>query len=78
MRRLLQRVDDGRFYCGRDAWTSELQHACDFRDTPSAVACCFQENLPPVRLVLKFPNSDFDISVFINRVFRNRQETNGL
>ena len=61
MRRLLQRLEDGRFYQGRETWTEDPEQAFVFNKTSSAIECCVRERLPPVQLVLKFEDSVFDI-----------------
>ena len=61
MRRLLQRIEDGRYYQGRGTWTEDPEHALAFNKTSGAIECCLRERLPPVQLVLKFEDSVFDI-----------------
>ncbi len=61
MRRLLQRIEDGRYYRGPGEWTDNLLEAHVFSETPSAIARCLEEDLPSVRLVLSFENSAYDV-----------------
>jgi hypothetical protein len=61
MRRLLQRIEDGRYYEGPGEWTDNRLEAHTFGETPSAIDCCVKEHLPPVMLVLNFGDDAYDL-----------------
>lgn len=63
MQRFLQREQDGRYYAGPNQWTENIFRAHAFPNPLSAICCCIEQRLPPMKLVLKFKGKVFDLSI---------------
>lgn len=68
MKRFLQRVEDGRYFSERGNWTDDISRAHCFTDSPTAIRCCIEHNLPPVHLILdsQDPPVHLSLPLFIN------------
>ena len=63
MKRLLQRIDDGRYYSVLSSWTDNPSLAYSFSDSAAAIRCCIEHRLPAMRLVLDSQNPPFYLAV---------------
>jgi hypothetical protein len=63
MKRLLQRIEDGRYYATLGTWTDSASQAYSFPDSAAAIRCCVEYRLPAVRLVLDSQAPPFHLAV---------------
>jgi hypothetical protein len=56
MKTVLQDIKTGLLFRHMDEWTSNLQEAAGFRDTPSALQFCQRNNLTGVAVVHAYKN----------------------
>jgi len=63
MKRLLQRIEDGRYYSVLSSWTDNPTLAYSFSDSAAAIRCCIEHRLPAMQLVLESQNPPFYLVV---------------
>ena len=70
MKRFLKRVADGRYFSEPGTWSEDISQAHCFIDSPAAIRCCIEHNLPPVQLILdsQDPPVHLSLPLFINHV----------
>jgi hypothetical protein len=72
MQVLIQRCKDGRFLKGENVWVNSKQEARGFSESTSAINYCVKRQFHDVRILLSFPNPEYDVAL---EVFRKEKQT---
>ena len=61
MKVFLQNTRTFKYVEAPDTWTTQVAHALEFDDSAAAIQFCLDHELPNMRVVLHFPEFDYDV-----------------
>ena len=61
MKVFLQHTRTLKYIEAPDAWTPRISEALEFEDSGEAIQFCLDHELPEMRVVLHFPEFDYDV-----------------